>query len=76
MLKLKEEEMKYPQNQYHFRLYSMLSEEFDPFFLPVYENFVNVKYENQKMSLTNVYNKERAFISFVTSIKPYCFNLY
>ena len=69
LLKLKEEEMKYPQNQYHFRLYSMLSEEFDPFFLPVYENFVNVKYENQKMSLTNVYNKERTFISFVTSIK-------
>ena len=39
--------MKNPQNQYHFRLYSKLSEEFDPFFLPPYENFMNVKYENR-----------------------------
>ena len=69
LLKLKEEEMKNPQNQYHFRLYSKLSEEFDPFFLPPYENFMNVKYENQKMNLIKIYNIEKAFVNCVISIK-------
>ena len=69
LLKLKEEEMKNPQNQYHFRLYSKLSEEFDPFYLPVYENFMNVKYENQKSNLIKIYNNERAFVNCVKLIK-------
>ena len=69
LLKLKEEEMKKPQNQYQFRIYSKLSEEFDPFFLPEYEKFVNAKYENQKSNLIRIYNNERAFINCVTSIK-------
>jgi hypothetical protein len=56
LLKLKEEESKNPQNQYQFRLYSRLSEEFDPFFLPVYESFMNVKYENQKSNLIKISN--------------------
>ena len=69
LLKLKEEEFKGPQNQYQFRLYSSLSEDFDPFFLPVYENFMNVKYENQKTKLIRLYNQENAFIECVTLIK-------
>ena len=69
LLKLKEEESKNPQNQYQFRLYSKLSEEFDPFFLPVYESFMNVKYENQKSNLIKIYNNERAFVNCVISIK-------
>ena len=32
LLKLKEEELKHPQNQYQFRLFSVMSEDFDPFF--------------------------------------------
>jgi hypothetical protein len=44
-------------------------EDFDPFFLPVYENFMNVKYENQKTKLIRVYNQENAFIECVTLIK-------
>ena len=51
LLKIKEEEAKNPQNEYQFRLFSDLNEEFDPFYLPVYENFMNVKYENQKTKL-------------------------
>ena len=69
LLKLKEEESKNPQNQYQFRLYSKLSEEFDPFFLPVYESFMNVKYENQKSNLIKIYNNEKAFVNCVISIK-------
>ena len=69
LLKLKEEEFKGPQNQYQFRLFSSLSEDFDPFFLPVYENFMNVKYENQKTKLIRLYNQENAFIECVTLIK-------
>ena len=69
LLKLKEEELKTPQNQYHFRLYSKLSEEFDPFFLPVYENFLDVKHENQKSNLIKIYNTERAFVNCVILIK-------
>ena len=69
LLKIKEDELKGPQNQYQFRLFSVLSEEFDPFYLPVYENFVNVKYENQKTKLIKIYNQEKAFIECVTLIK-------
>ena len=69
LLKLKEEEFKGLQNQYQFRLFSSLMEDFDPFFLPVYENFMNVKYENQKTKLIRVYNQENAFIECVTLIK-------
>ena len=69
LLKIKEEELKHPHNQYQFRLFSVMSEDFDPFFLPVYENFMNVKYENQKTKLIKLYNQEKAFIECVTSIK-------
>ena len=69
LLKLKEEEIKGPQNQYQFRLFSVLSEDFDPFFLPVYDNFMAVKYENQKTKLIKIYNQEKAFIECVTLIK-------
>ena len=69
LLKIKEEEAKYPQNQYQFRLFSVLSEDFDPFYLPVYENFMTVKYENQKTKLIKIYNQEKAFIECVTLIK-------
>ena len=69
LLKIKEEEAKNPQNQYQFRLYSALTEEFDPFYLPVYENFVSIKYENQKTKLIKLYNQEKAFIECVTLIK-------
>lgn len=69
LLKLKEEEYKNPINQYQFRLFSVLSKNFDPFYLPVYENFMNVKYENQKNKLIKLYNQELAFIDCVTSIK-------
>jgi len=69
LLKLKEEEIKGPQNQYQFRLFSALSEDFDPFFLPEYENFMKVKYENQKTKLIKLYNQEKAFIECVTLIK-------
>ena len=69
LLKIKEEEAKNPQNQYQFRLFSVLNEEFDPFYLPVYENFMNVKYENQKTKLIKIYNQEKAFIECVTLIK-------
>ena len=69
LLKIKEEEIKRPQNQYQFRLFSVMAEDFDPFFLPVYENFVSVKYENQKTKLIKLYNKENAFVKCVTIIK-------
>ena len=69
LLKIKEEEIKRPQNQYQFRLFSVMTEDFDPFFLPVYENFVSVKYENQKTKLIKLYNKENAFVKCVTIIK-------
>ena len=69
LLKIKEEEAKNPQNQYQFRLFSELTEEFDPFYLPVYENFVSIKYENQKTKLNKLYIQENAFIECVTSIK-------
>jgi hypothetical protein len=69
LLKLKEEEIKRPQNQYQFRLFSVLSEDFDPFFLPMYDNFMKVKNENQKTKLIKVYNQEKAFIECVTLIK-------
>ena len=69
LLKIKEEEEKRPQNQYQFRLFSVLTEDFDPFFLPIYENFMNVKYENQKTKLIKIYNQEKAFIECVTLIK-------
>ena len=69
LLKKKEEEMDSSENQYHFRLYSALSEEFDPLFLPVYEHFIKVKYENQKNCLVNCYNKEKEFIDFAKSKK-------
>ena len=69
LLKKKEEEENLPKNQYHFRLYSMLSEEFDKFNLPVYEDFINVKYENQKNALIEIYNKERAFTNRAIQMK-------
>ena len=69
LLKKKEEEENLPKNQYHFRLYSMLSEEFDKFNLPVYEDFINVKYENQKNVLIEIYNKERAFTNRAIQMK-------
>ena len=69
LLKKKEEEENLPKNQYHFRLYSMLSEEFDKFNLPVYEDFINVKYENQKNALIEIYNKERAFTNSAIQMK-------
>ena len=69
LLKKKEEEMDSSENQYHFRLYSALSEEFDPLLLPVYEHFIKIKYENQKNCLVNCYNKEREFIDFAKSKK-------
>ena len=69
LLKTKEEEIKRPQNQYQFRLYSVMAEDFDPFFLPVYENFMKVKYENQKTKLLKLYNQENGFIKCVTIIK-------
>ena len=69
LLKIKEEEAKNPQNQYQFRLFSVLSEDYDPFYLPVYEKFMNVKYENQKTKLIKLYNQEKAFIECVTLIK-------
>ena len=69
LLKKKEEEENLPKNQYHFRLYSMLSEEFDKLKLPVYEDFINVKYENQKNSLIEIYNKERAFTNRAIQMK-------
>ena len=69
LLKKKEEEQSLPKNQYHFRLYSMLSEEFDKFYLPVYEDFINVKYENQKNTLIDIYNKEKSFTNSVTQMK-------
>ena len=68
-LKLKEAEMKNQQTQYQFRLYSMLSEEYDKLLLPSYENFMKVKYENQQASLINIYNKEKAFVNQVIAIK-------
>ena len=69
LLKKKEEEENLPKNQYHFRLYSMLSEEFDKFNLPVYEDFIYVKYENQKNALIEIYNKERAFTNSAIQMK-------
>ena len=69
LLKTKEEELNNPQNQYQFRLFSVMSEDFDPFYLPVYENFMNVKYENQKTKLIKLYNQENAFIKCVTLIQ-------
>ena len=47
----------------------MLSEEFDKFNLPVYEDFINVKYENQKNALIEIYNKERAFTNSAIQMK-------
>ena len=69
LLKLKKEEEKYPQNQYQFRLFSVMTEDFDPFYLPMYENFMTVKYENQKTKLIKLYNQENAFVECVTVIK-------
>ena len=68
LIRKKELEEK-PQKPYNFRLFSKLSEEFDPFYLPVYENFMYVKFENQKTKLVNMYNQEKAFINCVTYIK-------
>ena len=67
LLKIKEEEARNPQNQYQFRLFSVLSEDFDPFCLP--ENFMHVKYDKQKTKLVKLYNQEIAFIECVTLIK-------
>ena len=69
LFKKKEEEIDAPDNQYYFRLYSVLSEEFDPLFLPEYENFIKVKYENQKNCLIKFYNKEKEFINCAKLIK-------
>ena len=69
LLKIKNEELKYPQKQYQFRLFSVFTEDFDPFYLPIYENFTNVKYDNQKKKLIKLYNQEKKFINCVTLVK-------